>query len=378
MKFLLTFKPLKHFFFGNNKTFSDDYFAVSEYFPQNTQLLGALRLLIAEQHGLMKVYKKGKWCSEPEKLKALTGTATSSDFFTNSDLGKIKNLSQMFIVSKDLNDAYFPTPFDVRIELEKKGTSIMGEDGAIHIMPYPQKAKLSYYELDTINESYFVKNYDAKNYSSQMLGNKNFWSFYLNKESRAINAVQYFEKNDEQYHGVFIPNIQVGIELKNKQTVDKQFYSKIDYQLDSKFLFGCVIELEEEIIANGIIQIGAESSLFDLKVHKLEDTNIREHPIVSQFFTHPDPQDKLICMSDTILGATEDLNAHFSIVPFSKNFQMIKSNENKSSAKFQGKTSLKRVIPTGTVSFIKDKQLPNYSIGAFAKMGYNQFITTQK
>ena len=100
MRYLLTFKPLKNFFFGNSQTFSDDYVAKSEYFPQNTQLLGAIRLFIAEQHSLIKMHKNGKYSDYPEELKKLIGSASSKDFLTNDDLGKIQNLSQMFIVNK--------------------------------------------------------------------------------------------------------------------------------------------------------------------------------------------------------------------------------------------------------------------------------------
>ena len=153
MKYLLTFKPLKNFFFGNNKTFSDDYVAISEYFPQNTQLLGAIRLFIAEQKGLMHVHKNGKYSNNPEALKKLIGTASSKDFETNANLGRIKNLSQMFIVRNDLNDAYFPTPLD--IEISNEG--------------------IRYYALANIGEDYFLKNYDVKKASSQKFANGTFW-----------------------------------------------------------------------------------------------------------------------------------------------------------------------------------------------------------
>ena len=383
MRYLLTFKPLKHFFFGNNKTFSDDYLAVSEYFPQNTQLLGALRLYIAEQSELMKVYRSGKWCDKPEELKSLTGSATSKDFMTNNNLGKIQNLSQMFVVSKDLDDAYFQTPLDVKIDIDKHGTQIMNDNGDIHTVSYPQKAKLTYYELASLDDEYFLKNYDAKDYSSQMLGNKAFWNFYTNKEPRSINGLYHFEKNDAQYHGMFIPHSQVGIELENKQTVDEKFYSKIDYQLNDKFLFACVIDLEEKILDDGIIQIGAESSLFELKVQKLEDTNITDHKVIQNIFNTPKDGDKIVAMSDVIIDSTDNLNAKFSIIPYYKNFAMIKSDDNsftgkskeKENQKFKRKTSPKRVIPAGSVIFTEN--IPSQNIGAYAKMGYNQFIAIQ-
>lgn len=343
MKYILTFKPLKHFFFGNHKTFSDDYLAISEYFPQNTQLLGALRLFIAEQSGLIKVYKNGKWCVRPEDLKLLTGSATSRDFRNNNDLGKINNLSQMFIVNKELDDAYFPTPFDLEVSVD-------------HI---------KYYILDNLDGDYYLNNYNVKKSSSQHLANKNFWEQYINTDKLS-------NKDIKKFTDVFQNHSQVGIELENKQTVDKQFYSKVDYQLDSQFLFACVIDLEEKIIDDGIIQIGAESSIFNLKVQKLEDTIIKYHPIVSRLFTKPDIGDKLICISDTILNSTDDFQANFTIVPHYKNFAML----DKTKSKFNKKTEQKRIIPTGTISYLKEKTLPKeQNIGAFSKMGYNQFIT---
>lgn len=359
MKYLLTFKPLKHFFFGNNKTFSDDYLAISEYFPQNTQLLGALRLFIAEQSGLMKVYRSGKWCDKPEELKSITGSATSKDFMTNNDLGKIQNLSQMFIVSKNLDDAYFFIPFDVKVE----------------------KETLKYYELASINDDYYLKNYDSKHHQSKYLGNKNFWVNYLMNQELNITDIEQFDyekdKESKIEKGFFISHSQVGIELQNKQTVkDKdgngKFYSKIDYQLNDKFLFACVIDLEEKILDDGIIQIGAESSIFDMKIQELETTNIQNHPIISQFFKPIEKADKLVCLSDTILNSTSDLNAKFSIIPYHKSFGMLE----KLKEKFKDKTSQKRVIPTGSITYLKDEELPIIqTIGAYEKMGYNQFIT---
>lgn len=376
MKYLLTFKPLKHFFFGNNKTFTDDYLAISEYFPQNTQLLGALRLFIAEQQKLMKVYKKGKWCDKPKELKKLTGTATSNDFIKNSDLGMIQNLSQMFMVNSKLTNAYFPTPFDIKIS----------------------DKEIEYYKLSSLDKEYYLKNYDAKHYQGKYLGDKTFWKNYVSSQYISLDNVEQYDyeviekENEKIVKGFFVKHSQVGIELENKQTVKDEndngkFYSKIDYQLRDGFLFACLVELQEEIIQDGIIQIGAESSLFDLKVIPYEDTQLEDHPIVSQLFTKPESADKIICISDTILDSTDDFNSKFTIVPYYKNFAMIKADEQsfvkntskyKNNKRFKGKTVPKRVIPTGTVSFQKENQLPKeQNIGAYIKMGYNQFISVK-
>jgi CRISPR type III-B/RAMP module-associated protein Cmr3 len=298
MRYLLTFKPLKPFFFGNDKTFSDDYFAVSSNFPQNTQLLGALRLFIAEQNSLIKVYRKGKYSNNPEALKPLIGTAGSKNFSSNEDLGMIRNLSSMFILTKDLDDAYFLTPFDIEIS----------------------DKSIRYYTLGNIEDDYFLNDYDVKNSSSQHLGNGEFWQKYISNQKLDKKDVKTFDD-------IFKKHTQVGIELENKQTVDEKFYSKVDYTLDEGFLFGAVLELDEPIISNGIIQIGAESSLFELKVTKLEDTKLTKHPIISNLFREPKEYDKVVTIGDMILPHTNEIDSYFNIIPFYKKFAMINSSE---------------------------------------------------
>ncbi|MGE4456977.1 MAG: type III-B CRISPR module-associated Cmr3 family protein [Arcobacteraceae bacterium] len=366
MKYLLTFKPLKNFFFGNDRTFTEDYVAISEYFPQNTQLLGAIRLFIAEQHKLMHVHKNGKYSNEPSKLKKLIGTASAKDFPTNSDLGMIQNISQMFIVTKKLDDAYFPTPFDLEI----------GE------------ASIRYYQLANIQNDYFLKDYDVKNVSSQKLGNKAFWSTYVQKEPLSLSDIEPFDyqkdSKTKQEKGFFISHRQVGIGLENKKTIEGAFYSKTDYQLNDNFLFACLIELDEAIIQDGIIQIGAENSLFELKVIPYEDTKLQDHPVVTSLFQAPHANEKLIAISEAMLEDTHRLDAYFSIIPFYKNFAMIDSeresftlpSKSKEYAKFKGKTDQKRLIPKGSVIYLKSN-MPRQPLGAYAKMGYNQFISAK-
>lgn len=372
MKYLLTFKPLKNFFFGNRQTFNSkgvsdekDYLAISEYFPQNTQLLGAIRLFIAEQNKLMHLHRNGKYSNEPEKLKKLIGTASSKDFDLNSDLGAIQNLSQMFIVNSDIDDAYFSTPFDIEIN----------------------KQQVRYYELANIEDNYFLKDYSAKNASYPYLAKSSFWQKYINKEKLSFDDLEEFDYDAQNKKGVFVKHTQVGIGLENKKTVDGAFYSKVDYNLADGYLFSCLVDFDGEL-EDGVIQIGAESSLFELKILKYEDTNLISHPIVSKLFTQVQYGDKLVAISDVMLDSTKELNSHFWIVPFYKKFAMLKSQDegfnngsskHKNYQKFSGKTKQKRLVPQGSVFYTKAQtDLTNHSLGAYSKMGYNQFLIVKK
>jgi hypothetical protein len=258
----------------------------------------------------------------------------------------------MFVVNRAITDAYFPTPFDIEIS----------------------EAKITYYELANIRGSYFLANYDAKNSSSQKLGNSNFWKNYLQKNELSNRDLENFVFNKDAKSGVFIEHNQVGIGLVKKQTIEGAFYAKMDYSLSNNFLLGCIIELDSKIIENGIIQIGAESSLFELTITPLIDTSIINHPVIANIFEPPQKGEKIVAISDAILESTNEFHSHFTIVPYYKNFAMLNSDY----GNFKGKTEQKRVIPSGTVSFINEQVMPyNPHVGAYAKMGYNQFITAK-
>lgn len=344
MRYLLTFKPLKNFFFGNNLTLSRDFFAQSDYFPQNTQLLGAIRLYIAEQNDKMKQYLNGSWCNDPEGLKKLTGKAKSFDkekkfeFEKNSDLGKINNLSSMFIVKEDLTDAYFKTPFDIKISDE-----------------------ISIYELAKINEQYYLKDYNAKNFSEQALGNSNFWDSYLNGKPISKGSIVAFDK-------VYKKHQQVGIALNNKHIIEEQFYTKIDYNLKEGYVFGAIIDLQEPIIKDGVIQIGAESSLFELKVKKIDElAEIKEHTVIKKLFTKPQNANKVVAISEVMQNP--NIDTKFQIAPYKKEFALLKKDK----SKVKGRFKEKNLIPSGSVFYLKN-ELPQFNIGAYEKMGYNQFL----
>jgi len=370
MKYLLTFKPLKHFFFGNERTFRKDYVAVSEYFPQPTQLLGALRLTIAQQHGLIKQYKNGRYPRKPRPVRDLTGSAKAHDFMHNDDLGKIRSLSSMFIVNKELDDAYFQTPFDVDIMFEKSDASSITEEEKILPISYSQKLKLNYLKLSSVGKKVYLKGYDVKKHHEQMLGNANFWSSYLEEKGSAINAVQPFRYDSQTGQGVFVRHMQVGIALNNKQTIDGKFYSKTDYTLSKNFLFAAVLDFDGEI-GDDIIQLGAESSLFEMKVILLEKAACVSHPVISRLSDISTIGERSIAISDVMMEENSSGNIDFALVPYMKKMASVKMHK----GRYEGLHTIRQLAPAGSVIYGKETKLNKSNIGAYGKMGYNQFIT---
>jgi len=349
MRYLLTFKPLKNFFFGGKQTLRDDYFAKSEYFPQPTQLLGALRLYIAEQNGLMKTYLNGRYSKSPEELKKLVGEYSS--------LGQIENLSCMFILNDNLTDAYFQIPFDLHLEFSKDEEQQVALNTA------------TYYQLSNIDNQYYLKGYDAKKYTEPLLGNNNFWISYLkggdiDKETLAA----FFGSSNVT--NIFKENSQVGITLDKKQKVDGKFYTKIDYNLEDGFIFGCVIDLQEPIIEDGMITIGADNSLFELKVHQLDTLKLKDHTLIKQLFTQPSDAIKYVALSDMLVESTKDLEAYFTLAPYAKTTVTLLHKRDR----FKGKSKAKRVVPAGSVIYPREGCLLPTPEGIYKHIGYNQFI----
>lgn len=94
MKQLLRIKPKGKFFFGGDRTFSNErqsYFAHSEYFPQQTALLGMLRYAILEKENMLNA-------TETEKA-ALIGKV-GFDGENDRSFGKILGLSPVFILEE--------------------------------------------------------------------------------------------------------------------------------------------------------------------------------------------------------------------------------------------------------------------------------------
>ncbi len=351
---LLRLKPLKPFFFGKQTVFGNTNYASSEYFPQQTQIAGALRLYWMEQNRLMRVQKDGKYVPYEKKTEAinLVGDAGSDTFEGNDDLGKIQNISPMFILKVEndyVEDALFEIPFDVSTDR----------------LAYPRR-------LDSINgkqATVLLENYDYKEGSHRGFGDKLFWDEY--RYGRAS------ENNIVEYNKIFSEQNQVGIALnEHKQVVDEMFYTKKSYSLESGYEFGLLVELDEEglddkdKLKKGYISIGADSSMFRLKVE--DDLYRIEDHLVIRSFQSPDAEgNKIVLLSDSMLDSSIDSDAYFQLVPYSVPFRMM-SNATDSRASY--KTTEKLLVPKGSVYYFDEPNSLEEAKGAYAKMGFNRYL----
>ena len=331
---LISFKPLKPFFFGGEVGFGDDYIAKSKYFPQTTQLLGAIRLFILEKKSLIKVYKNGRYVRDYSKTPQEDESIKKAIELVGDEnnLGKIKLISPMFVIDK--NNLYYPTPFDIQ-----------KIDGEYKILEYKKIGDIKY-----------LKNYKAKEGLKQYLGGKKFWESYVN------NKIDSSDLKD--FDDIFIEVSKVGIGVDKKENIEGMFYVKKAYLLKEGYKLACFIDFDDEFNFNGKITLGADGSVFEINEEKID--NYKLHVIYKafcedkKFFSN-----KKVAISDVFYP--ESVKAEFKIIPQSSTFEII----DKTKDTFKGKKESKRIYKRGCVFY--NATLPSVD-GIYKLMQYNKFI----
>ena len=376
---LLKLSPLKPFFFGKESVFTNTHYAISEYFPQQTQIIGALRLYWMEQNNLMRVHKDGKYVpfEKKEFARKLVGNASALDFEKSDNLGAISYISPMFILesqNKCVKDAIFELPCDI---VKKECEYVV--------------AKPKY--LDKIVSSkpvVLLEDYDVKMGFLKGLAGCKFWESYIN--NKTLSCIYEYDDIFESYE-------QVGIALTDdKQTQDGMFYTKKSYILKENYSFGLLINIDEDIIASmpekeniniltdGVISLGADGSMFSLEVSDIPKI-LESHPLISNIKNKTEIKGKkIVLLSDSILPTSIPKDSYFQIIPDKVPFKMMKSKKVKLELEDKKdymikeqkqsyiKTEERLLVPKGSVYYFKTQGILEEAKGAYSKMGFNQFL----
>lgn len=362
---LIELKALKPFFFGRHNVFTNTHYAVSEYFPQQTQIMGALRLYWMEQNKLMRVHKDGKYVPHEKKPYAvnLVGDVGSTNFQYYDNLGCIKAISPMFVLKKEnecIKDAFFEIPSDIVKKCTNKVAIPKVLQGIVSDKP-----------------TVLLCDYDAKEGFVSGLAGADFWRAYIDYEASGFVY---------GHDTLFEPYEQVGIGLKNKQVVKGQFYTKQSYKLTKNHSFGLLIDIDDDKLkelddkndtnkkqeymplADGIISLGADSSMFTLNISDIPSC-IAAHPLIENIQCKTQKQGtKIVLLSDSILDESIDTHAFFQIVQGKVPFKMLASRSGT-------KSNEKLLVPRGSVYYFKSNTQLQDAKCAYAKMGFNHYLT---
>lgn len=266
INYKITLTPLDWFFFGGEITYDGgteaNYYAESRLFPQQTAIVGMLRYEILKKNGLLNADS-----SQGQKVKELIG-AKGFDIIEQSSIGKILNLSPVLLQNESSLFYKAPLCTDNITFIKNENVYLNG-----------RKNQLPSY-VDNEKSCY---------------NNWNEW-LSLNPESpvRAIDV----EKD------VFSFKTKIGITKSQtqKDKDDKDGYYKGKYcMLNPGYSFVFFTQLGTELDSTSLVYLGAERSLFRMKVEEVSDTENATRFWEKEFDIIPSKPGQILFISDAFV-----------------------------------------------------------------------------
>lgn len=394
-KYLITLKPLTPFFFGGENTFGEgkiNYFARSNYLPQQTTLLGMLRHELLIQNDLIGTDPlQNDW-------KTLIGEKSFQKQNGNfvKDFGAIKNISPVFLsngemhfTTQALDWAYYK-----RSEKEINKCKVPIQSIAPVDVEF-QRTNGDFVIFEKEKETIPVLSVNKEPYDPKY-GLVSLWVSHDGKTHRHWD----YEEPDEFdntlgiENGFFIKHEQVGIHREiNKRTNEKgDFYKQVFYKLVDDYCFAFFVDMElseGKKFNSRIITMAGERSMFQMTV---QDANGQSFEILfnEKTFTekHKRKHHAIILLSNCYCKDDIISLCHFTIND-EVNFQNIVTQQNKdvNYTAFQKGGIEKsgenlKLLKRGSVLYPKPDKLHEIENllknDAFNKIGYNKYLTINK
>ena len=370
-------KPIDSFYFGGEESFSDapldavvsseakakeyfkkrqGYFAKSEIFPQQTQLLGMIRKEILRANEKLLYFKNFVRVPSDLKPKAfdLVGKTKWSANGT-LDLGNIIKLSPLYIAKEQNGKTlrYFHEPFNGNFFLEEKEGK-----GYINGKETPKV--------------YALKNKEGNDFNAKSYPSSNF----VATKDEIVSIYDLF-KSHTRVHTQTLPY---------KEEDEEKLFKVTRYTLDSNYFFLFYLTTKDEVFEDGFettVTLGGEGSYFTMKV-----TKEAENQLDTDFLQNNDNRITLISdayiESPVSLESTEQTESIFDLCKFIFAKKTILRTIESKSNNIGFKKSQKYILFTkGTVFYPKEgkeeavKQLLE-SYKNFRAIGYNHYIDLTK
>jgi CRISPR-associated protein Cmr3 len=272
-KYLVKLTPYDKFFFGGEKTFGENnqanYFVVSNYFPQQTGVLGLIRHQLLLQCDNETIFKENKIVSSgASNLIGQKSFTIGKDF----DFGLIKSLSPIFICdsnANNTNDAYY-FPANKEYHWHEKLNKVC------------KKEVVKKFLQISLNPHPLLIDYKAKFGLPDLL---------MNKNGKLI-----------QYNDVFKKHKQVGIRKKyDGGTDEKAYYIQTFFRFGedvkkSNYSFSFITELDEKakFSSQEIVVFGGEQQIFKMEVVDFDS----EFENLTPNYKISDNSDKVVLVND--------------------------------------------------------------------------------
>lgn len=349
-KYLVKLTPHDKFFFGGERTFGENnqanYFVVSNYFPQQTGILGLIRYQLLLQCDDKNIFKDNK-IVDVSKATELIGekSFTIDDGF---DFKMIKSLSPVFIydsAAKNTNEALY-LPANKEYQWYEKPNDrcekvTVKKFLQIELKPHP-----------------LLKGYDAKFGLPDLL---------MNKKGELI-----------QYEDVFKKHKQVGIRKKYEGGTDeKAYYIQTFFKLIKDFSFAFIVELDDRarFSSQDVVLFGGEQQAFKMEVDvfsgKFED--------LIPDFEKSDNFGKVVLVSDAYVTGNIMDACDFAITETVDFKFLVTDNSTKNYYSEPTRSDKYNLYKKGSVFYGEpEKIIEELENEQFKKIGYNIYKTIKK
>ncbi len=363
-KYLVKLTPHQNFFFGGERTFGQktdekdttetNYFVLSNYYPQQTAVLGFVRhqLLLQADN---TIFDENHIKDESKAIK-LIGDG-SFRINRNFPYGKIHSISPVFLckASGDEQDYYFAANKEFQ-KYTKMNDECEEEDVD------------KFLELGKANGVFLLNGYDPK---------FDFDDFLVNKKLERL-----------KYDEVFKEQRQVGIRKKYKGgTDDDAYYIQTFFRFEtndkeprSLWSFAFILELDETInlTDRAIVPFGGEQQAFKMEVQP--DFNTPIEKLIPEY--QPSKNfDKVVLVSDAFVESNEILQVAEYAITQTLDFRFLSTNTLQGFNYYNrpNKSSKYNLFKRGSVFYGDvesiEKQLKNKE---FQNLGYNIYKRIKK
>ncbi|HLO54806.1 MAG TPA: type III-B CRISPR module-associated Cmr3 family protein [Saprospiraceae bacterium] len=395
-KYLVKLKPLTPFFFGGENTFGEgdvNYFAKSNYMPQQTTILGFLRYELLAQNGLIGTDPVSqKWAD----LIGSQSFECIDDKFTAS-FGAIKNISPVFIM--DGNDSYLTQSFDwAYYEDDQNSKPINGcrvsakKIDRIQIR-FEEANKLAV--VDSCKDYIPILEVGGKKYDPK-LGLATLWVCDDGTKLKHWDFDEGYKDDGLVGNGFFVSKSQIGIhrETNKSKTQKGDFYKQIFKSFhNANTCFAFYVDIDLPIgkkLASRITTMGGERSAFEMTITKVDSQFQSFEFLFKNAFvaSHPNRKNVVILTSDAYCHQNILNQCKFAItdsIPFRNittkqisgiNYAALDKTD-KSKAKLFKTKELIFLLKRGSVLYSDEAQTLKENIESltpFYNIGYNHCI----
>lgn len=368
--YLLILHPVSTFFFGGEGSFgsgpNENYIVHSRHLPQQTTLLGMLRMLVLDVHRLLSNAEKGEKII-PEAHKYIGEKSFSIDKpgqECEKDYGHIQKLSQVFILRGE-DEFFHKAP----------------KDWGFSYAPETHKAKIA--GMNGYNKDFLpvLDRYEPKK-------NKLMEGYLSNKG--------HFLKTDE----IFVEHNKIGITKKIDKEEDEQaFFKQISFSLKKEFSFGLLIWIDKDTAEKitkrfendtSLIYMGGERSCFSASLtdeFDIKDDDTYSFPNYTADYANAAPgKSRIVLLSDAYINS-KIYNACEFCISNSMEFRHLTSHTKTTTSYYArgettgslGRSGKYHLLEQGSVLlFGKDEDLEFVAAelekaSGFRQIGYNIF-----